>query len=80
MITVKPRQVIIISENKLNKSKQFEYVQVVPVLGISKKDTLKPWYKKLREDHLVGFAFIPFGKYGTKVDLTQLTTIHKSCY
>ncbi|KEF38952.1 hypothetical protein M670_01768 [Schinkia azotoformans MEV2011] len=78
IITVKPRQVIILSDDKINESEQFEYIQIAPVLGISDKDIVKPWYRKIQEDNLTGFAFIPRGENGIKVDLTQVTSIHKS--
>lgn len=78
VITVKPRQVIVLSNNKLNQSTDFHYVQVAPVLGISPVNAESGWYQDLVNDKLTGFAFIPKGKYGVEVDLTQISTIHKS--
>lgn len=78
VITVKPRQVIVLSNDKLNQSTDFHYVQVAPVLGISQENSMSGWYRDLVNDKHTGFAFIPKGRYGVEVDLTQITTIHKS--
>ncbi|WP_335871947.1 type II toxin-antitoxin system PemK/MazF family toxin [Bacillus sp. 2205SS5-2] len=78
VITVKPRQVIILSNNILNKSKDYDYVQVAPIMGLKERDLVKNWYQDLINDSHIGFAYIPRGLYGIEVDLTQITTIHKS--
>lgn len=74
----KPRQVIIISNDTFNKDRNFEYVQVVPVLSISRNNKNAPWYNKLIQDQLPGFVFINKGKYDVEVDVTEVTSIHKS--
>jgi hypothetical protein len=78
VITVKPRQVIVLSNNKLNQSTDFHFVQVAPVLGITPTNARSGWYKDLVNDKLTGFAFISRGRFGVEVDLTQISTIHKS--
>lgn len=78
IITVKPRQVIILSDNKMNQSKQFEYIQVLLVFSLDKAETTKPWYKDLLKDNQLGFAYINNKRHGLRVDLTQVSTIHKS--
>lgn len=79
VITVKPRQVIVLSNNKLNQSKQFEYVQVLPVFSLSYENSKQGWYSKLVQDIHLGFAYLPRRKgFGLAVDLTQVSTIHKS--
>lgn len=77
-ITVKPRQVIVVSNDIMNKNPNFEYIQVLPVLGVYQSNTKKPWYQRLISDQLPGFAFIHKGQYGVKVDITQISSIHKS--
>lgn len=78
VITVKPRQIIVLSNDEICKSTRFEYIQVAPVLGLYRHNTGKSWYNDLVDDELEGFAFIPKGRFGVEVDLTQITTIHKS--
>ena len=78
IITVKPRQVIILSNNNMNQSQQFEYIQLLPVFSLSKAETFKAWYKDLLKDEQLGFAYINNSRHGLRVDLTQVSTIHKS--
>jgi len=78
IVTVKPRQVIILSNNNMNQSQQFEYIQVLPVFSLSRAETFKPWYKDLLKDEQLGFAYINNSRHGLRVDLTQVSTIHKS--
>jgi len=78
IITVKPRQVVVLSNNVVNQSDKFEYIQVAPVFGLSAKNVNTNWYNDLVSDMLEGFAYIPNRNYGVEVDLTQISTIHKS--
>lgn len=78
IITVKPRQVIILSDDKLNQSPKFEYVQVIPILGLNYAQSQTTWYQDLINDKHLGFAYIAQGRFGVEADLTQVTTIHKS--
>ncbi|MFC7063953.1 hypothetical protein [Halobacillus seohaensis] len=78
VVTVKPRQVVILSNNNVNQSERFKYVQVAPVFGIKGYETKKPWYEDLKDDSLEGFVFVPKGRNGIAIDLTQISTIHKS--
>jgi hypothetical protein len=78
VVTVKPRQVIILSNDTVNQSSKFEYIQIAPVLGLYRNNIRTSWYNDLINDNLEGFAYIPKGRYGVEVDLTQITTIHKS--
>lgn len=59
IITVKPRQVVVLSNDLINQSNKFEYIQVAPVLGLCYKDSIKNWYNELINDKLEGFAYIP---------------------
>lgn len=78
VVTVKPRQVVVLSNDKVNQSDRFSFVQVAPVFGLYENNTRRSWYRDLVSDNLEGFAFVPRGRYGIEVDLTQITTIHKS--
>ncbi|RXI96322.1 hypothetical protein DS745_21605 [Anaerobacillus alkaliphilus] len=78
LITVKPRQAIILSNDVINRSDNFSYVEVAPVFGLTERNSEELWYEDLINDRLEGFAFISKGRYGIEVDLTQITTIHKS--
>ncbi len=79
VITLKPRQVILISNDRINQNKDFEYVQVLPVFGLTYQDSNRPWYQDLKNDNHIGFAYLPRGtSHGVAVDLTQVSTIHKS--
>ncbi|MFD1068239.1 type II toxin-antitoxin system PemK/MazF family toxin [Oceanobacillus locisalsi] len=77
-IAVKPRQVIVVSNDNLNYSKDFGYVSVAPVLGIKSQDKSKRWYHDLINDKLPGFAYIKLGGYEKEVAVAQISTIHKS--
>lgn len=79
IVTLKPRQVIVISNDIMNQSKNFEFVQVLPVFSLTHKDSTKSWYEDLKNDKHIGFAYIYREQgYGLAVDLTQVSTIHKS--
>lgn len=78
VVTLKPRQIIVLSNDKMNKSKNFEFVQILPVFSLTYHDSMKPWYQNLKNDAHSGFVYIPRGKYGLAIDLTQVSTIHKS--
>lgn len=78
VVTIKPRQVIVLSNDVMNQNKNYEYVQILPLFSLSHRDSIKPWYNNLQNDLHPGFVYIPRGRYGLAVDLTQVSTIHKS--
>lgn len=77
-ITLKPREVIVLSNNNLNQSQDYEYIQVAPVMGIKDTDKAKPIYLKLKADKEAGSVLIDKGNNEIEVVLTQISTIHKS--
>lgn len=78
-ITLKPRQVIVISNDQLNQREEFGYVQVLTVFSLTRRHSKKAWYQYLINDRHPGFVFIRRRKgYGVSVDLTQVSIIHKS--
>lgn len=78
VVTLKPRQVIVLSNDRLNQNKGFEYVQILPIFSLKHSDSVNSWYDNLKKDLHPGFVYIPRGRYGLAVDLTQVSTIHKS--
>ncbi|MBM0064795.1 type II toxin-antitoxin system PemK/MazF family toxin [Alkalicoccobacillus gibsonii] len=78
IVTVKPRQVVVLSNDVLNKSRDYSYVQVAPVYGLYKTDTTRWYYEDLINDKLEGSVYVPSNGYGIRIDLIQITSIHKS--
>lgn len=78
VVTVKPRKIIVLSTDLINKSSDFEYIHVAPLFSISKEDREKSWYPLVKEDRHVTFLLVPGRKgYERYADLSQMTSIHK---
>ncbi|WP_068794192.1 type II toxin-antitoxin system PemK/MazF family toxin [Brevibacillus laterosporus] len=80
VMNVKPRRVLILSDNTLNKSEEFEFVQIAPVMSISRRDQSKAWYQKTIEDDHPAFIYLPREITGKEcyVDVSEIMSIHKS--
>jgi len=78
IITVKPRQVVVLSNNVVISQINSNIFKLPRFLDCQQKNVNTNWYNDLVSDMLEGFAYIPNRNYGVEVDLTQISTIHKS--
>lgn len=80
VVKMKPRRVLVLSSDKFNHSKQFDYVQVAPIMSIEPKDKKMPWYKQLIIDEHPTFVYLPKDITGQEayIDMLELISIHKS--
>lgn len=80
VITLKPRKVIVVTNNDLNHNGEFEYIHVAPTMSIHPKDKDKPWYQKVIKDEHPFFVYLPENITGKEaiVDISQIISIHKS--
>lgn len=79
LVTLKTRKVVIISSDKMNESKEIEFVQVAPIMSISDYDKKKTWYRKTVNDRHPAFVYIPEKVTGREcyVDISEIMSIHK---
>ena len=80
IVGLKPRRVLILSNDSFNMSPEFEFVQVAPIMSINDKDRLKPWYTKIKNDEHPAFVYLPGEITGREcyVDISEIMSIHKS--
>ena len=78
VMQIKPRKVVVLSNDEINESPLYEYIQVAPINTIKDHERQKEWYKLLKEDGHPIFAYIPNGRLERYVDLSQTMSIHKS--
>lgn len=78
VVTIKPRKVIIVTNNIINQNEEFEYILIAPINTIKLSEKSKDWYEKLIYDEHPIFTYIPKGNIERYVDLSQIMTIHKS--
>jgi mRNA-degrading endonuclease toxin of MazEF toxin-antitoxin module len=78
VMTIKPRRVVILSDDEINHMEDYEYILVAPINTIKRYEKQKEWYKKVIQDNHPIFAYLPNGNLERYVDLSQTTTIHKS--
>lgn len=78
VMTIKPRRVVILSSNEINKSKEYEYILVAPINTIKESEKTKDWYSKLKDDEHPIFTYLPNVSLERYVDLSQTVSIHKS--
>ncbi|MGE7673224.1 type II toxin-antitoxin system PemK/MazF family toxin [Lysinibacillus sp. NPDC094403] len=78
VMTIKPRKVVILSSNDINKNTDFEYILVAPVNTVKPHEKAKAWYDLLIKDEHPIFTYIPKGSNDRYVDLSQIASIHKS--
>lgn len=78
VMTVKPRRVIVITSDEINQSQDFEYILVAPINTIKSFEKTKSWYKNLTEDKHPIFVYCPNENFERYIDVSQITTIHKS--
>lgn len=82
VIGIKPRRVVVVSSNKINKNRDFEYIMVAPVFTIKPEDEKKAGYQKILDDDHPYFVYFPRTAAGGKlikryIDISQLISIHK---
>ncbi|WP_100489243.1 type II toxin-antitoxin system PemK/MazF family toxin [Sporolactobacillus pectinivorans] len=78
VMTVKPRHVVVISYDFINNSSEYEYILVAPLNTIKENEKIKPWYQKLITDEHPIFVYCKNERYEQYIDVSQITTIHKS--
>lgn len=78
VVTVKPRRVVVLTDNEINKLEDFEYILVAPINTIKEHEKRKDWYSKLKDDEHPIFTYVPNGNIERYVDLSQTVSIHKS--
>ncbi|STO12881.1 PemK-like protein [[Flavobacterium] thermophilum] len=78
IMTVKPRKVVVLTNDEINQNEYFEYILVAPINTIKPNEKHKEWYHKLINDEHPIFTYIPKGKLERYVDLSQTMSIHKS--
>lgn len=80
IVGLKPRKVLILSNDDFNMSAEFEFVQVAPIMSIDDKDKLKNWYTKTKNDEHPAFVYLPAEVTGREcyIDISEITSIHKS--
>lgn len=81
-VDIKPRKVIVLSNNEVNQSKEWEYIMVAPIFTIKLDDERKPHYPLIIKDEHPFFAYLPKqtsrGILKRYVDISQVVSIHKS--
>lgn len=78
VVSLKPRNVVIITSDEINASQDYEYVLVAPIHTIKEHDKSKNWYNLLKNNDHPIFSYLPNGNMERYVDLSQTTSIHKS--
>lgn len=80
VVGLKPRRVLLLSNDDLNKSTEFEYVQVAPIMTISPKDKIKSWYLKTKQDEHPVFVYLADSITGKEcyIDISEIMSIHKT--
>ncbi|KRE82431.1 hypothetical protein ASG89_14330 [Paenibacillus sp. Soil766] len=82
VIGIKPRRVVIISNDKINKHHDYDYIMVAPMFTFHPGDEKKPGYQKILDDDHPYFVYFPReiepGKILKRyIDVSQLISIHK---
>ncbi|MFS0643668.1 type II toxin-antitoxin system PemK/MazF family toxin [Siminovitchia sp. 179-K 8D1 HS] len=78
VMNIKPRKVVVLSSDEINKNENFEYILVAPINTIKPNQKIKDWYKQLISDRNPIFTYLPKGNLDRYIDLSQTIGIHKS--
>ncbi len=78
VMNIKPRKVVILSSDEINKNTDFEYILVAPINTVKSNEKVKDWYRLLIEDEHPIFTYLPKNNLDRYVDLSQIASIHKS--
>jgi len=80
IVGMKPRKVLILSNDTINVSTEFEFVQVAPIMSIDDKDKSKHWYNKTKNDEHPAFVYLSAEITGREcyIDISEIMSIHKS--
>lgn len=78
VMNIKPRKVVILSNNVINKSKEFEYIIVAPINTVKPYEKQKDWFQLLVKDRHPIYTYLPKGENDRYIDLSQSIGIHKS--
>ncbi|MCM3442963.1 type II toxin-antitoxin system PemK/MazF family toxin [Metabacillus halosaccharovorans] len=78
VMTIKPRRVVVLSNDEINQSTEFEYILVAPINTIKDEEKTRDWYNKLINDEHPIFTYLPNGNLDRYADLSQTVSIHKS--
>lgn len=77
-MTVKPRKVVVLTNDVINQNEDFEYILIAPINTIKPDEKHKDWYHKLVNDDHPIFTYIPKWNLERYVNLSQTMSIHKS--
>lgn len=79
VVNLKPRKVVVLSNNEINHNEEFEYILVAPIMSVHEHDKKKSWYQRMKADNHPFFLHLPETVTGREcyVDLSELTSIHK---
>ncbi|RAK14860.1 PemK-like, MazF-like toxin of type II toxin-antitoxin system [Anoxybacillus vitaminiphilus] len=78
VMTVKPRKVVVLTNDVINQNEDFEYILIAPINTIKPDEKHKDWYHKLVNDDHPIFTYIPKWNLERYVNLSQTMSIHKS--
>ncbi|MFP7377728.1 type II toxin-antitoxin system PemK/MazF family toxin [Bacillus paralicheniformis] len=78
VVSIKPRNVVVISSDEINQSEEFEYILVAPINTIKENERNRDWYSLLTDDEHPIYTYLPKGTIERYVDLSQSVSIHKS--
>ncbi|WP_140417669.1 type II toxin-antitoxin system PemK/MazF family toxin [Desulfosporosinus sp. FKA] len=80
IVGMKPRKVLILSNDEFNASTDFEFVQVAPIMSIDDKDKSKQWYLLTKNDEHPAFVYLSEEITGREcyIDISEIMSIHKS--
>jgi hypothetical protein len=79
IVTLKPRKVVILSNDVLNQEEEFEFIQVAPIMSLTQRDKSKDWFKMVQNDTHPIFVYLDSSITGKEcyVDLSETMSIHK---
>ncbi|MFH6684611.1 type II toxin-antitoxin system PemK/MazF family toxin [Bacillus amyloliquefaciens] len=78
VVSIKPRNVVVISSDEINHSEEFEYILVAPINTIKANERNRDWYALLTDDEHPIYTYLPKADIERYVDLSQTVSIHKS--
>lgn len=78
VFTIKPRKVVVVTNDEINQNVDYEYLLVAPINTIKSYEKQKDWYSLLIEDKHPIYTYVPNGNFDRYIDISQTTSIHKS--
>lgn len=80
IVTLKPRKVLVITNDELCQNENIEFVHIAPIMSIYDRDKSKGWYQKAVNDQHPFFVYLPKNITGREcyIDISEVASIHKS--